>query len=727
MTNTGNVTLSNVGITETAFSGTGILSAITCPSATLAVGDHEICTATYAVTQTDINAGSVTNTAVAHGTAPGTTTPTDSGPSSASVTATPAPALTILKSANPSTVTTAGTTVTYSFLVTNTGNVTLSNVNVTETAFSGAGTMSAISCPATMLAPNAHETCTATYLLTQADIDAGKITNTAVAHGTAPNATTPTDSGPSTASVTAAPAPALTVVKTANPTTVTAAGSTVTYSFVVTNTGNVTLSNVNVTETAFSGSGAIPVISCPSQILAPGAVEICSATYTVTQADMDGGKITNTAVAHGTPPGTTTPVNSPPSTAVVTPTATPGISVVKSVSPSGSGTFGVGQQVTYLFVVTNTGNVTLSNVSVDEQSFSGSRALSPVSCPTAAASLAPGKQVTCTATYTVTQADVDAGKITNTAIAVGTPPGTTTPIDSPPSSVTVPEAPHPAITVIKSANRNAVTKAGDTITYSFLVTNTGNVTLSNVTVDEQSFSGSGTLTPVSCPATSLAPGGRLTCTASYTVTQADIDGGKITNTAIATGTPPGSTTPVDSPPSSVTVKANPFGKLAIVKKAHPIDVNGDGLIDQGDQIDWTVIVTNVGQATITDIVVSDPTAGAVHCPSTSLAPGASMTCTAPPHTVTAADAAAGRVRNVATALGRGPGGQPVTSPPATATAAIAGIAISAVTSTVTTTRSTSLAFTGAYTTRLVVVGLGLLMIGALLLVAGLTRRRRESR
>jgi uncharacterized repeat protein (TIGR01451 family) len=114
--------------------------------------------------------------------------------------------------------------------------------------------------------------------------------------------------------------------------------------------------------------------------------------------------------------------------------ATPGISVVKSASPS---TFsGPGQRITYHFAVTNTGNVTLTGDGVTDRNLPG---LSAVHCPRS--TLAPGASEDCTATYVTTQADVDAGALTNTATAHGLPPGSTTPVVSPPSTATVRDVP----------------------------------------------------------------------------------------------------------------------------------------------------------------------------------------------------------------------------------------------------------------------------------------------
>ena len=75
---------------------------------------------------------------------------------------------------------------------------------------------------------------------------------------------------------------------------------------------------------------------------------------------------------------------------------------------------------------------------------------------------------------------------------------------------------------------------GDEITYTFTVTNTGLVTLTNVTVTDP------LVTVTGGPIAALAPGGvdSTTFTAVYTITQADIDNGSITNTATVNGPRP---------------------------------------------------------------------------------------------------------------------------------------------------------------------------------------------
>ncbi|MGH1526696.1 DUF7507 domain-containing protein [Leifsonia sp. L25] len=84
-----------------------------------------------------------------------------------------------------------------------------------------------------------------------------------------------------------------------------------------------------------------------------------------------------------------------------------------------------------------------------------------------------------------------------------------------------------------------VASAGDTVTYRFEVSNTGNVSVSALAIDETAFSGTGTMTTPVCGVTVLAPGQSTTCTAHYSVTQADVDAGHVTNTAVANATSAG--------------------------------------------------------------------------------------------------------------------------------------------------------------------------------------------
>jgi uncharacterized repeat protein (TIGR01451 family) len=414
-----------------------------------------------------------------------------------------------------------------------------------------------VTCPAgaASLLPGASVTCTATYVATQADVDAGVVTNSATATGTPP-AGDPVDSDPSNATTPSATAtPAMTILKSASPATAATVGQTVSYSFVVTNTGNVTITNVSIVERAFSGTGELSAVVCPegAASLAPGAQITCTATYVLTQADVDSGVLTNVANSTGTTPGGV-PVDSPTDEATVEIPPTSAITVVKSADTAAQNDLVVEQTVTYSFLVTNTGNTTLADVTVSDVDFSGSGELSEIVCPEAASSLAPGASITCTATYVVTQLDVDAGTITNSATASGTPLGGD-PVGSPESEVLVPAVPKPGLDVVKTADVQRATTAGQVITYSFVATNTGTVTLTNVGIVEGAFSGTGALSAITCPAGAalLAPGAQVTCTATYTVTAADLEAGSISNTATGTAsTPDGGT--LASVPSTAKVE-----------------------------------------------------------------------------------------------------------------------------------------------------------------------------
>ncbi len=298
----------------------------TCSGATttLVPGQTAIFTGTYTVTQADINHGSIVDHATAQGTTPSSGT-VNATSNTVTVTVTQSPALSIVKTATPTTLTQAGQTITYTFDVTNTGNVNLTGVGVTDNPQPPAGalttgpTCQSLSNPVgtcsgatTPLAPGQGAVFTATYVVTQADVDHGSIVDHATATGTTPTGGT-VDGTSNTVTVTATPSPSLTITKSATPTTVTAAGQSVTYTFHVVNTGNVTLTSVGVTDVPTAPAGRVTAtcqsLSSPdgtcsgaTTTLVPGQIATFTGTYVVTQADINHGSIVDHATTQGTTP-----------------------------------------------------------------------------------------------------------------------------------------------------------------------------------------------------------------------------------------------------------------------------------------------------------------------------------------------------------------------------------------------------------------------------------------
>src|SRR6185369_1534906 len=215
-----------------------------------------------------------------------------------------------------------------------------------------------------------------------------------------------------------------------------------------------------------------------------------------------------------------------------------------------------------------------------------------VCTPAQPASLAPAGAITCPASHVVTQADVDNGSYANTATGDS---NQTPPVDS---TVTVTLAQTPAITIVKSSNATGTNAVGDTITYTYDVQNTGNVTLSNVTVTD-AHGGLSAITCVPAQGSSLAPAATMQCTATYTVTQADVDAGQIDNTGVVTGTPPIGPNVTDNDLLSEPVTRTP--ELTTVKSE--ISTGPYGL---GDTITYGIVMSNTGNVTLTNVVVSDP-------------------------------------------------------------------------------------------------------------------------
>jgi uncharacterized repeat protein (TIGR01451 family) len=293
----------------------------------------------------------------------------------------------------------------------------------------------------------------------------------------------------------------------------------------------------------------------------------CTASYVVTQADYDAGVVKNTAKASGTPPKGPV-VDSGLSSAQVPggPTA-PALSLVKSASISADvnndGKAGVGDKVTFSFSVKNTGDVTLTGLSISDQLVAPAGPALSITCPVT--NLAPGATVVCTSSaYTVTQADVDSGAVKNSATATANPP-TGSPVTSDPSTTQTETPNDPGllfkkrVSSIRDSNGNGAIDLGDEIKWTFTVTNTGDVTLHDLAIDDGLLARAGI--PVTCPRTILAPSEAMICTsAGYPIIQADVDAGHVANVALSSGTTPHGD-PVDSPSSGTNTPIEPDFQL----------------------------------------------------------------------------------------------------------------------------------------------------------------------
>jgi uncharacterized repeat protein (TIGR01451 family) len=142
--------------------------------------------------------------------------------------------------------------------------------------------------------------------------------------------------------------------------------------------------------------------------------------------------------------------------------------------------------------------------------------------------LDPDELIVCTATYTITQADLDLGSITNVATVI------VNGIASEPVTTTLSTSPPTVLSLTKTANPVTYDHLSQTITYTYVITNSSPNPLGPV---QFVVSDPGLSTPINCgdPALTLASTATVTCSAIYTITQADMDVGLVSTSATASG------------------------------------------------------------------------------------------------------------------------------------------------------------------------------------------------
>ena len=471
VTNTGNVTL-NVTVTDPwpACRRSAARSSNASPRRV------ETCTATYTTTATDVTAGA--DHQHRHGHRHPAVGPAGHQHRPGHHPGSAAPSITIAKSASDRELLGPGHAVTYSYLVTNTGNVTLNPVTVTDPM---AG-LSAISCPDTSLAPGATRPA-------RRPTPPPRRRRPPARSPTPARRRAPRRSGPKVTDTSSLTIPARRRRRSPS----SRPPRSPSYS-AIGHPGHLHLHGhqhrqrhaqpVTVTD-PMAGLSAISCGGAPSS--PPGAHETCTATYTTTQTDVDRRRHHQHRHRHGHPAvgpaGHRHLARSPP--------ATPRRRS-PSPSPPAIASYSAAGHPDHLHLHGHQHRQRHAQPGHRHRPDDG-----PVGDQLPGHLARRRGNETCTATYTTTQADVDAGSITNTGTATGTPPigpDVTNHLLRSPSRYAA-----PSITIVKSASVTELLGPGTPVTYTYLVTNTGNVTLNPVTVTDPMAG----LSAISCPDTSL--------------------------------------------------------------------------------------------------------------------------------------------------------------------------------------------------------------------------------
>ena len=604
----------------------------------LVPGESEEFTAEYVVTEADVLAGSVVNVATAKGTSPDPSTPdVPVDPGEKEEPTDPKNGhLTITKDTTStpenSIAYVLGETIKYEITATNDGNLTVSDITVTDDLTGDTWNIAA-------LAPGESKAFTAEHVVTEADILAGTVENVATAKGTSPD--------PDTPDVPVEPGKKVDETEDKNghliitkETTSTPKNGTayaldeiITYKITVTNDGNLTITNITVTDEMTGDEWTVAS-------LAPGETKEFDAKYQVLEKDVLATEVVNVATAKGTSPDPEKPDVPVDPGEKEDPVTTPAPSLfVEKTADKKSGNE-LGDTITYTIKVVNNGNVTVNDIDVEDEMTGMSEAI---------ASLAPGAERTFTTTYKVAEKDILKGEIVNVVTAKGTDPNKNSVNGSDDETVGT-AAKNGHLTITKettSTPENGESYAlGETIEYKITVTNDGNLTITDTTVEDE-------LTGDKWLVSSIEPGESREFTAEYVVTEEDILAGSVVNEATAKGTSPDPEKPdVPVVPGEEEDPTEPTnGHLTIEKVTTSTPANGAAYA-LGETIEYKITVTNDGNLTITDITVEDELTED-SWKLASLAPGESEEFTAK-YVVTEKDILAGTVVNDATAKGTSP-------------------------------------------------------------------------
>jgi uncharacterized repeat protein (TIGR01451 family) len=240
----------------------------------------------------------------------------------------------------------------------------------------------------------------------------------------------------------------------------------------------------------------------------------------------------------------------------------------QTVNPGGTASFSI--------VVTNNGNSDLVNVVLDDDTVNG--------CDTNIGALAQGASsapILCSAT------NVQA-PFTNTATATGDPDGGGDEVSDDDSADVNLSA--PAVMIVKTPDQGVA--SGGTAMFTLTVTNPGSVNLNMVTVTDPNCDNNPVL-----QSGDIGVDGILTTTETwiYTCSTANVQA-PFTNTGFVVATPIG---------GGDTVNDNDAAEVTLITSSIMIVKEADQVVAPGGTADFTLTVTNEGEADLESVVVTD--------------------------------------------------------------------------------------------------------------------------
>ncbi|MEC0179552.1 hypothetical protein P4H83_32240 [Paenibacillus favisporus] len=531
VTNAGNAPLTNVRITDPLLGVDQIFDA-------LPPGDTIQIDAPFVIPPT-ASEGDIIHNVV-------TATSDQVGPETANadVIVTGASAIALTKTVSP-TEASPGSPVTYTFVVTNIGHTTLTDVLLSDPLLD-------ISQDIGTLAIGESRTVTLPFIIPPgASTD---FVNTANVIGHFGPVEVTAEASASVALI----LPSFTLTKTVDPTEA-FPREEVFFTYTLTNTGNVPLTNIALSDPLLAFTSTIPT-------LAPGASTSGSIPFVIPVDAAAGATFTNVLTA--------APLETAAQSASATVTALgdPAITLTKTSSVTSAAP---GETVTYTITVTNTGNMDLISVGVGDELL-GLNEVIPV--------LAPGQSETFTPAFVIPPGTPDGTIITNISTATS---DQTESIEA--IARVIVNAPAFTMSVTKTANPTSVAP-GQTVQYTITVTNTSAGSLTNVTLIDDLLGIFETLG-------TLAPGESRTLGFNFTVPEGTLAGTTLINTTVANSD---ETDPVQAS-AAVTVAAAPG--LQLDKAIEPPEAK------PGQTVQVILTLRNTGNTDLTHIVLNDPQLG----------------------------------------------------------------------------------------------------------------------